>query len=668
MTQERPPFEQSNHIETGHTNPFATRVNQYLKETSSEREGGVLLPHQVNVFEDLQNFFEVGQTRGYIELPTGTGKTVLFVELSKALLGSETEEKKPKILVVAPTKDLVHQTMGRTGERGYGRFAPELRVGSYFSDTPHQERTGFNVDKYDVVVTTYRSFDILSRQNEYRDATEQDILEGRIKPGDVESIKRLRTGKTLLERFDVIFLDEAHHTFGERVSNLVNSLPENNVVIGFTATPDADEERKLLNNLPNKIHTLELNEAVALGLLAPVTPIGVKSGIKIEGSDLYDELGEFIDDRIAYLSEDPTRNKAIVEAAKVMTERGIGTIISCIAGGEAWHARHIAELAQQQGLRAMAVHSRIPAELRQQIYKRFNNGDIDVLTFIGVLGEGWDSQRAKALINGRPTRSMIVAKQRLGRITRLSGDVAYAIDICDDSESTNPPITVADVLNKGDIPYGATVGIVEDGSDVSETLRLLKERVSTLDSLTNEYQASQVRMAGLQTLDKGVLTDVRGNAEYALPSVVNRNFHGLTDEILAKMEQLSGEVLDKKLAVRGKAVRTIYSTQQVRRLLFALPQVDPNKYYVDKRDTKWISEEGLAQLFGRRFTGLTADRIRALNLGEKAGINWIPVAFKISSKDDPYYRHFRVIKMYDASDESISILSEVLTYYLSRSR
>lgn len=61
---------------------YADGVVKYLSDYSDET---ILRPHQLDVFKDLEKFFEAGETRGYINLPTGTGKTVLFVELSKAL-------------------------------------------------------------------------------------------------------------------------------------------------------------------------------------------------------------------------------------------------------------------------------------------------------------------------------------------------------------------------------------------------------------------------------------------------------------------------------------------------------------------------------------------------------------------------------------------------------
>src|SRR6266496_1497383 len=137
---------------------YAQGVERYIQRTASE---SVLRPHQLEVFADFQTFFANGLRRGYVELPTGTGKTVLFIELTKALLDVPEGVRKPKILVVTPTKDLVHQTLGRSGKKGYGRFASELRVGSFFSDSSPGEKRRAGWD--DATITTYRSLSIIEK-------------------------------------------------------------------------------------------------------------------------------------------------------------------------------------------------------------------------------------------------------------------------------------------------------------------------------------------------------------------------------------------------------------------------------------------------------------------------------------------------------------------------
>jgi len=637
---------------------YADNVQEYLQKAE---EDSVLRPHQREVFEDVARFFEAGDTRGYINLPTGTGKTVLFVELSKALHEGNDDEHKPRILVVTPTRDLVHQTLGRTGEKGFGRFAPDLRIGSYFSDSSEKEKR--ELDSYDVVVTTYRSFGILSNQYQFRPITEEEQAQ---LPMLIKGIKNVPSGAKALDKFGVIILDEAHHALGDNAQQIISNLSPDTVLIGFTATPDIDDNTRLTNVLPSKIHELELNEAISMGLLAPIVPIGIRSGVQVRGSDIYDENGEFIDSRIRYLAEDLKRNQRIMDAAKALAEQEVGTIISCIAGGEAWQARYLAEQLNAIGVKAASVHNKVPAEERQRIYQQFSNGEIDVLTFVGVLGEGWDSPRAKGLINARPTRSNIFSKQRLGRITR-PGATAFTIDIYDDFDGQNLPITVADVINEGSIEFGSSVGTSEDEAKVQSVLAALRLAAGDklMGSLEDVYREQAGLIAGLEKLHKGQLLDSTGIPAYATSTALNRSYHGLTDEVVAKYEEMHDTQIPKKVAAQGKSVRTVYSVKEASSMLYDIPRADPDRYFIDGDKEKWVAPQGIVQLFSKRYPNVNAGVIaETLELvGEN--LDWIPTKYTTAS-DEATYRQYYVIKMYRVSDETIKLLSEALAEYYSQ--
>ena len=80
----------------------------------------VLRPHQNDAYEKIIDFYNQGEQIGYVELPTGTGKTVLFVELCKQLKNN-AEEGRGRSIILVPTVDLAAQTVGsydeETGKR-----------------------------------------------------------------------------------------------------------------------------------------------------------------------------------------------------------------------------------------------------------------------------------------------------------------------------------------------------------------------------------------------------------------------------------------------------------------------------------------------------------------------------------------------------------------------
>lgn len=649
---------------------FARSISAYLQDAERAR---VLRPYQSDVFADYHRFFSAGYTRGFVELPTGSGKTVLFVELSKALLNESMDSHRPKILVVTPTKDLIYQTIGQSGDRGYGKFAPEIKVGSFFSDTPTSKKTDKALGESDVVITTYHSLRRMADLHEFRPILEserEEYLAELIKRwgprlGPTLMGKTRPTGRTLLDKFDVFVLDEAHHIYGYETSRIIHSLPPEKVIIGYTATPDADDIRRLTTYLPHRIHTLEVKEAIGLGVWAPIVPLGLRSGIRIRGSDLYNDSGEFIDNRISYLAHEKGRNRLVLDTADILVHAGIGTIISCLAGGEAWHARYLAEELRAQGINATAVHKDVPAKERVDIYKKFERGEIDVLTFVGVLGEGWDSDRAKALINARPSRSLVFTKQRLGRITRPSG-IAIAIDICDEYDSGNPIITVADILNKGDMSFGTILGEVENAGAIRQVLEQLRLATSTMDVLPSSYQSYKELLATLTAIDHGYAIrkdDLKGKFAYALSSSITPTHSGVTDEILTRLEDLRGETLDKKVARYGMSIRAIYNIEQAAKLLYSLPLVNPYRYYINEDRSKWMAAEGFMIRFSKKFPGITLDiveeQLRAI--GEQ--LSWVPARYQPSP--EAKFTRYKVIKMYKEEAHTIDTLSQALSQYFA---
>ncbi|HXR50072.1 MAG TPA: DEAD/DEAH box helicase family protein, partial [Verrucomicrobiae bacterium] len=225
---------------------FAVALENYIEAGTAQH---TLRPRQLTVFHDFLDFFQQDQGRGFVQMPTGTGKTVLFVELTKALLGARNENgDEPRILVVDPLKDLVYQTLGRKKTRGFGRFAPDLKIGTFFSDSSRIEKNQI-IDKQ-VVLTTYRSLYLMHALDIIRDQTPEErdefwralVSEAVEKDGasfssfsrhfanlheQMRSREKIITGNKLLDLFNVVILDEGHHAMEPRAQEVLQSISPN---------------------------------------------------------------------------------------------------------------------------------------------------------------------------------------------------------------------------------------------------------------------------------------------------------------------------------------------------------------------------------------------------------------------------------------------------------
>lgn len=670
---------------------YGAGIQRYIDSGKNK----VLRPDQVGLFDKIQQFMaSPGELRGYVQSPTGTGKTVVFVELSKAILEARLENgQSPKILVVTPKIDLVHQTLGRTGEKGYGKFAPDLNVSAFFQDSTEQDRR--TLQDSDVVVTTYKSMALMGKHKQLEKRTPKEVDKAieasldtfveyngstfRALPGESNTlgmqlisaeaqlfhsdISYKTTDESLLDMFDVFILDEVHHVLGEASGKVVESIPGHKPIVGFTATPDANQKRKVESRLPRKIYTLPFSEAIDMGLLSPLTPIGVKSSISMVDRDIFDTEGEYLDEKISHLGSSAVRNSLITDIAKVFADAKIGTVVSCLPGNEALHTRLLAKQMREAGIKAEAVYGKVNSLERQRIYERFEKGETDVLTYVDVLGEGWDSDRAKAIINGRPTRSLIKAQQRLGRIVRPGG-FALSVDIIDQYDKFNPPLYASDLLDEEAVDKGAVFGQLTPEQEAQKNAILLEiGRVADIaTALPADYSNFHARLSEYTPIKSGNLASSRGKS-YSVSKRVIKELEGLSDEILDKLWTDSGQSPDVIEGVSGYTIRRTYERSESERLIGLIPENNPAKALREKDNSRWMSAQGLVALFGNRYPGLDEKIMRRVVNESRDLLEWRPLRYREPGQGSSH-RPF-VYKAYKIDESSIELIDQQLSDYFS---
>ena len=210
-------------------------------------ETEILRERQIPIFEDLRDYIEKGGKAGYVKLPTGVGKTVLFTELIEAL--------DFKTLIVVPTTPLVEQTEERLEE-----FAPDLDVGKVYGYAKEHGRQ--------VTIITYDSF-----------------------------VSQVRDGKINPDDYDCLILDEAHTALSEKRIDTVQQF-KNTLQLGFTATPRYSEKKKVENLLPDEIHSMTIREAVEEGLLCSFSALVARTEVDLSKVSLT-STGEYDEQQLA---------------------------------------------------------------------------------------------------------------------------------------------------------------------------------------------------------------------------------------------------------------------------------------------------------------------------------------------------------------------------------
>lgn len=377
-------------------------LDSYIAGHYSGKRERTLRGYQLSVFEGLKGFLERGNEEGYIKLPSGSGKTVLFVEF--------VEATKLRTLIVVPTKLLVDQTAER-----FRQFAKGVETGKVYGDQKDYDRQ--------VTIITYASFI-------------KNIHEGNIDPKD----------------YELLILDEAHKALGRRRFSLIRMF-DRAIKLGFTATPKYSEDKQLKNLLPEEIHNMGLREAVELGVVSPLSVYIARTEIDLTSDIRVTSLGDYDQKDLERKVNITRRNLAAVELYRRMFS-GRPAIAYCVG---IKHAMDLAGFFISQGIKADSISGEDSRELQQAKIKLFKEGAVKVLCNADILIEGFDEPAVEVCLNLRPTLSPVIAEQRAGRVLRPDSKnpdkMAYIVDFIDGDVigGKRVPISFAQIIEAAQI-------------------------------------------------------------------------------------------------------------------------------------------------------------------------------------------------------------------------
>ncbi len=218
-----------------------------------------------------------------------------------------------------------------------------------------------------------------------------------------------------LPRFDFIVPDEAHHARAESWIRLLAEWPDAKV-LGCTATPARTDGKSLGVDAGGIFDALVMGATVAElqkdGWLAK-TRCFVPARL-IDTSGLRTRLGDY---ELGALAE---RASAVTGDAVVEYRRHADHQPAIAYGCTVAHAEAIADAFRNAGYRSACVHGGTPTPLRDGMIAGVGDGGIEVLTACDLISEGLDVPNVGAVILLRPTKSLVLAMQQIGRGMRPS--------------------------------------------------------------------------------------------------------------------------------------------------------------------------------------------------------------------------------------------------------
>ena len=222
--------------------------------------------------------------------------------------------------------------------------------------------------------------------------------------------------------YDYVVVDEIHHASAPTYRRLLETLKPQ-VLLGLTATPERADGKSVLGWFDNRFAAeIRLPEAIDRKLLSPFTYFGVSDEVDL--SEVTWKRGRYDQSELENLyvySAEAARRRAtsIVRATRhylndVSLARGLGFCVSKA------HARYMAEQFTSMGIPSIALDADSPDDVRKGAVRKLVSREINFIFVVDLYNEGVDIPEVDTVLFLRPTESLTIFLQQLGRGLRLS--------------------------------------------------------------------------------------------------------------------------------------------------------------------------------------------------------------------------------------------------------
>lgn len=348
-----------------------------------------------------------------------------------------------------------------------------------------------------------------------RDANFGDLFVGSHKPGSLAHLfisvqtfnsQELHT-KTSPDFYDYIIIDEFHHTAAPTYQKLLTYYRPK-ILLGLTATPERMDGKNTVEYFDNRIAAeIRLPEAIDRKLLCPFQYFGVTDTIdldelkwarggydKTELSNLYTLNRAVADRRAKMIIAALTRYATDMDQVKAL-----GFCVSVE------HAKYMAEYFNAHGIPAISLFGTSPDEERHTAKQKLVCGKIRIIFVVDIYNEGIDIPEVNTVLFLRPTESLTVFLQQLGRGLRLA----------DNKEC----LTVLDFIGQANKKYN------------------FEDRFAALLAKTSKSVQREIK-EGFSSLPKGCYIQLERKAmEYILNNI--RSSFGAKAGLISRLETFS---------------------------------------------------------------------------------------------------------------------------------
>jgi DNA repair protein RadD len=320
-----------------------------------------LRDYQEHFIQGLRGAF-ASHRRALGVMPTGSGKTACFSYIAKGV-----QAKGNRVLIVAHRRELLRQI---------SRACDDWRV-------PHAVLTSDSrgTPSADVVIASIFTF--VNRMAHFKPPR-------------------------------LIIVDEAHHAaIGTTWGRLLTAFPESKV-LGVTATPLRLDGKGLGDNFDTMVMGPSVAELTAMGWLTPAEVYAPRNTIDLRGIRI--SGGDYSKDQLAAAMDKPSITGDAVDHYMRLAPGRQAVAFCC----SIQHAEDVAAAFRGAGMTSEHVDGKMEDWERDGVLMRFARGTTKILTSCDLISEGFDCPAIEVAILLRPTKSLGLYMQQVGRAIRPS--------------------------------------------------------------------------------------------------------------------------------------------------------------------------------------------------------------------------------------------------------
>lgn len=341
------------------------------------------------------------KTAFLVQLPTGAGKTRTVIEALVTYFNEvHLGESSLTILWLAHTEELCEQAIDTFKDVWQSKGKTEARLIRYWGE--YSPNIGELTDSF-IFASFQKMYNLFERSS--------------------------RDFEKLRNSIRIIVVDEAHKSLAQTYKELINAFitKGSDVLIGLTATPGRGKEKDKENIELAKLFGKTLISADLLKqgainilqsrkILSKINHISHECEGIVELSDeerkVVDKFNDIPLGVLKRLANNHVRNNLIISIVKSELAKGNKCIVfTCSVE----HAKRLSLFTSVAGLKSAYISCDMRRGLRRKTIHEYRSGNIDVIYNFGVLSTGFDAPNIKTVVIARPTTSIVLYSQMIGR-------------------------------------------------------------------------------------------------------------------------------------------------------------------------------------------------------------------------------------------------------------